>query len=386
VREIAFPPTITAIPAFAFYGCTELRRLVITAPNKIVIQPTAFERARTEVVLPINPGVSVLGLPPAQIGDPDPVIVDASRATDGIRVAPLVVESPTTATTLGGMAVAPEEFEADADGILWRRKSERVCAMRAVSRGARTPNDFWCAIQREVLLLRQVSGHPAIAGLVGFTPPFRDEDAYLYTQFAENGSLSNALYGGRHFTSTEKAKWAIGIALALQFCHTKGIVHCALNPENVMLDGNWEARLSNFSSAREVTDCCATANADQRYIAPEILRSGLARTEKLDIYSYGMILWELIMGVQPFAEYPFDDKDAFVKGVCDRHWRPRLQDVNEGTRSLLPQLWANDPKDRTTFQKVLEHFQRNDYRIFPDVDADVVGKYVKRIRTAEFSM
>ncbi|CAM8977439.1 unnamed protein product [Rhodiola kirilowii] len=121
------------------------------------------------------------------------------------------------------------------------------------------------------------------------------------------------LYGKRPFIFVSKARWsqfelgrqirvAVGTARAVAYLHEgcrDCIIHCDIKPENILLDSDFSAKVSDFGLAkligRDFSRIIATMRGTWGYVAPEWI-SGVAITTKADVYSYGMTLLELISG------------------------------------------------------------------------------------------
>lgn len=127
---------------------------------------------------------------------------------------------------------------------------------------------------------------------------------YLITEYLELGSLFDHLHKKQtHFG--EKAMMLIveDIALGMNYLHGRKVLHCDLKSSNVLVDQNWNVKLCDFGLSR------VKKNMDNKkqgkrigtphWMAPEIMR-GESYKEEADVYSFGMILWELLTGKIPY--------------------------------------------------------------------------------------
>lgn len=152
----------------------------------------------------------------------------------------------------------------------------------------------------------------------------------LVLEYADRGSLADVLFRGRGNNNNNKTSssldWkqrfsvALGVAKGLAYLHhecLEWIVHCNLKPENILLDQDLEPKIADFGlakllsrsgsgPARNVTPTRARGTVG--YIAPEWV-SGLPITAKADVYSYGVVLLELVSGTRVF--------DLVLKGEED---------------------------------------------------------------------
>ncbi|XP_021748135.1 G-type lectin S-receptor-like serine/threonine-protein kinase SD2-2 [Chenopodium quinoa] len=125
----------------------------------------------------------------------------------------------------------------------------------------------------------------------------------LVYEYMHNGPLSSYLKkDGQNMSWDVRFRVAIGTAKALAYLHEECrqcIIHCDIKPENILLDSDYTAKVSDFGLAkligRDFSRVLATMRGTWGYVAPEWI-SGVAITNKADVYSYGMTMLELIGG------------------------------------------------------------------------------------------
>ncbi|KAF6981725.1 hypothetical protein CFC21_000184 [Triticum aestivum] len=118
-----------------------------------------------------------------------------------------------------------------------------------------------------------------------------------------NGSLDGHLFKKRN-DATAVLNWntryqiALGLSYLHQSCH-KCIIHCDIKPGNILLDASFAPKVADFGLAafvgRDFSRVLTTIRGTAGYLAPEWL-SGVAITPKIDVYSFGMVLLEIISG------------------------------------------------------------------------------------------
>ncbi|GJV64045.1 serine/threonine receptor-like kinase NFP [Tanacetum coccineum] len=149
--------------------------------------------------------------------------------------------------------------------------------------------------------------HGNLVMLEGFCIDSNDANCYLVYEYLENGSLYTRL----HESKTERLSWrrrlriAIDIANGLQYIHEHTrpqVVHKDIKSSNILLDVQMRAKIANFGLAK--SGCNAITMhivGTQGYIAPEYLSDGVVST-KMDVFSYGVVLLELISGREAVDE------------------------------------------------------------------------------------
>ncbi|XP_052165357.1 G-type lectin S-receptor-like serine/threonine-protein kinase At2g19130 [Oryza glaberrima] len=144
--------------------------------------------------------------------------------------------------------------------------------------------------------------HVNLIRLLGFCSE-RSMKMLVY-EFMPNGSLDRYLFGSTPLTLSWKTRYqiALGIAKGLAYLHEKCrslIIHCDIKPENVLLGADFMPKIADFGLAkllgRDFSRVLTTMRGTIGYLAPEWI-SGTAITTKADVFSYGMMLFEIISG------------------------------------------------------------------------------------------
>lgn len=132
--------------------------------------------------------------------------------------------------------------------------------------------------------------------------------------------------------------------LGLQFLHTRGIVYRDLKLDNVLLDREGHVKIADFGMCklnvfdeRKATTFCGTPD----YIAPEILK-GWKYNQSVDWWSYGVLLYEMMIGQSPF--HGDDEDDLFHSIMNDTPHYPRW--LPKEAASMLSLLFIRNPKER----------------------------------------
>ncbi|XP_071732282.1 systemin receptor SR160-like [Rutidosis leptorrhynchoides] len=172
------------------------------------------------------------------------------------------------------------------------------------------------------------------------------EERLLVYEFMKYGSLDNVLLNrekiGIKLNWAARRKIAIGAARGLAFLHHNcipHIIHRDMKSSNVLIDENLEARVSDFGMARLVNAMethlsVSTLAGTPGYVPPEYYQSFRCST-KGDVYSYGVVLLELLTGKQPTDSPDFGDNN--LVGWVKQHAKLRISDVFD------PELLKEDP-------------------------------------------
>ena len=146
----------------------------------------------------------------------------------------------------------------------------------------------------------------------------------------------------------EAVAYAIEIARGLQAAHDRDIVHRDVKPQNVLLDEDGAARVTDFGIARSLTDHGLTADGrvlgTTDYVSPE-QALGHAVTPQSDIYSLGVVLYEMLIG-----DVPFHGENQVA--VAMRHVRDELPDVQ-----------ARRPEISSALASVVDHATAKDLEV-----------------------
>ena len=136
-----------------------------------------------------------------------------------------------------------------------------------------------------------------------------DGRPYLVMEYVGGGSLGEAIREGRAGDLRDKLRIARQIAVALEYVHSKGIVHRDVKPDNVRMDASGKVKLTDFGIAKadelSLTGAGFTVGTPY-YMAPEQVR-GRKPTPLVDVYGFGVLLYELVTGLRPFRGDTVDE-------------------------------------------------------------------------------
>lgn len=193
------------------------------------------------------------------------------------------------------------------------------------------------------------------------------EERLLVYEYMKFGSLESVLHEnkGSKLNWVSRKKIAIGSARGLAFLHHScipHIIHRDMKSSNVLLDENFEARVSDFGMARLVNALdthlsVSTLAGTPGYVPPEYYQS-FRCTTKGDVYSYGVILLELLSGKRPIGPFEFGDDNNLVG------WAKQLQKDKKLHEILDPELVSKDWSGAELYQCLKIAFECLDDRPF----------------------
>lgn len=210
--------------------------------------------------------------------------------------------------------------------------------------------------------------HPSIIKFIGFS--FTDfshkSHPVIISEYLINGSLSQIFIQKKDFliqSNFDLTKILIilyGIAAGMSFLHSKKIIHCDLKPENVLLDENCYPYIVDFGVSKDLRHDVENLATDSIYIAPEVLAHD-EFSEKADIYSYGIMLYQIIT-----KNYLFKDENV------DELIKKRLMKLSEDCNK-------EDPQERPTFDGIIYQLQNDSNFITKNVNFIEYKNYVNMI-------
>jgi serine/threonine protein kinase/WD40 repeat protein/predicted nucleic acid-binding Zn-ribbon protein len=225
--------------------------------------------------------------------------------------------------------------------------------------------------------------HPFIIPLFDF---WREPDsAYLVMRYLRGGSLRSKLKNG-DFGIDEILHYVENITSALSFAHRNGVVHRDLKPDNILLDAEGNAYLSDFGIARHIGRNPTSDNisGSVAYMSPDQLRNDTPAPQA-DIYSLGIMLYELFTG-----QYPYGELQTWQ--LVNVHLNDPLPNIVEANSDLpdevnqvLQKATEKDPSQRFTdarelWQALQRAFKRSSAPSFIDLDESAIVNPYKGLR------
>ena len=211
---------------------------------------------------------------------------------------------------------------------------------------------------QEVAIMRKVR-HKSVVQFIGACT--RPPNLCIVFVFMHGGSVYDYIHRqGGSFTTRRLLRVASDIASGMDYLHRSSIVHRDLKSANLLMDEHGDVKIGDFGVAR-VVDPIGVMTAETgtyRWMAPEVIEHS-PYTPKCDVYSYGIMIWELLTRSVPYAEQT--PLQAAV-GVVQNGLRPPIPaDCPESLRQILELTWRRNAEERPSFAELREMLQRAAY-------------------------
>ncbi|XP_060097990.1 mitogen-activated protein kinase kinase kinase 13 [Heteronotia binoei] len=176
----------------------------------------------------------------------------------------------------------------------------------------------------------------------------------IIMEYCAHGQLYEVLRAGRKITPQLLVDWSTGIASGMNYLHLHKIIHRDLKSPNVLVTHNDTVKISDFGTSKELSDKSTKMSfaGTVAWMAPEVIRNEPV-SEKVDIWSFGVVLWELLTGEIPYKDV---DSSAIIWGVGSNSLHlPVPSTCPDGFKLLMKQTWQSKPRNRPSFRQTLMH-------------------------------
>lgn len=225
---------------------------------------------------------------------------------------------------------------------------------------AANESSFLEATRREITILRRATGHSHIIELhdVFESTTF----IFLVLELCPHGELFDYLTS--LVTLSEKKTRHIMAQLldAVAFIHDHNVVHRDIKPENILLDENFNVKITDFGFATELPEgsflreLCGTPG----YLAPELLKASMYEGEagygrEVDVWACGVVMYTLLVGFPPFWHRK---QMVMLRSIMEGKYEfksPEWDDITDTAKDLIRSMLTVDPKKRITASQALQH-------------------------------
>ncbi|KAF8409923.1 hypothetical protein HHK36_002442 [Tetracentron sinense] len=207
--------------------------------------------------------------------------------------------------------------------------------------------------RREVIMLSKIK-HENFVTFIGASI---EPTMMIVTELLRGGSLQKYLWDIRPSCPDLQLSisFALDISRVMAHLHANGIIHRNLKPRNLLLtEDQKKLKLANFRLAREVEKMTTEAGT-YRYMAPEMYSPDTLQCagkkhydHKVDVYSFSMVLWELLTNCMPFK----GRNNIQIVYAVAKKVRPSVDNLPKDIGILLQSCWAEDPASRPEFMVI----------------------------------
>lgn len=177
-------------------------------------------------------------------------------------------------------------------------KGKIVC-LKVIEKSKLKEDNILEKFQRDVVILKRLS-HPNI---VAIYDTFEINDFYVIVmEYCRNGTLQEYMLSNKTIPDNEAIRMIRQIMNALSFLHKQGIAHGDITPENIALDDYLNPMLIDFALCHTPYKC-TTNNRSIFYMPPEVIMSTSYDRMIGDMWSIGVVLYEMVTGRNPFMEH-----------------------------------------------------------------------------------
>lgn len=230
------------------------------------------------------------------------------------------------------------------------RKLDRVVAIKILKREFNDDNNFIRKFKRESLAAASIS-HPNIVSIydVGSEESEYDKTHYIVMEYIDGKTLKEVINEEGRLNEKRALNYCVQIAEALKVAHSKNIVHRDIKSQNIMITKDDRVKVTDFGIARVADNSTVTATnaimGSVHYFSPEQAR-GAKVDNRSDIYSLGIVLYEMLTGKLPFdAENPVSVALMQVQSNMPIPSKSN-QNISQSVDSIVLKMTMKDPDER----------------------------------------
>jgi len=214
----------------------------------------------------------------------------------------------------------------------------------------------------------------------------RDNRPFMVTEFMSKGSLKHVLDDKQQqLPWALRHKFAKQIAKGMEYLHKANIVHRDLKSDNCLVNDELDAKVCDFGTSRFVTSALQPSEFDVEamgtesvalsatmttgvgtvlWMAPELFVMGTKYKQDIDVYSYGVIMWELLTREIPWSEITETQYIRFYSALStalENNQRPQIPpemvESHPEFVTLMQECWSTDPTARPKFDRVVKSLE-----------------------------
>ncbi|KAG6421171.1 hypothetical protein SASPL_117720 [Salvia splendens] len=232
------------------------------------------------------------------------------------------------------------------------------CFFGKPSEQERMRDDFW----NEAIKLADLH-HPNVVAFYGVVLDGPDGSVATVTEYMVNGSMRNALQrNDRILDKRKRLLIGMDVAFGMEYLHGKNIVHFDLKSDNLLVNLRDPHRPIckvgdlGLSKVKCQTLISGGVRGTLPWMAPELLNgSSSLVSEKVDVFSFGIVMWELLTGEEPYADLHYG---AIIGGIVSNTLRPHVPETcDPDWRALMERCWSSEPRERPNFTEIADELR-----------------------------
>uniref|UniRef100_A0A5B7BBL6 Protein kinase domain-containing protein n=1 Tax=Davidia involucrata TaxID=16924 RepID=A0A5B7BBL6_DAVIN len=233
------------------------------------------------------------------------------------------------------------------------KRIKKSCFTGRSSEQERLIIEFW----REAEILSKLH-HPNVLAFYGVVQDGPGGTLATVAEYMVDGSLRHVLLRkDRHLDRRRRLIIAMDAAFGMEYLHSKNIVHFDLKCDNLLVNLKDPSRpickVGDFglSKIKRNTLVSGGVRGTLPWMAPELLNGSSNKvSEKVDVFSFGIVLWEILTGEEPYANMHYG---AIIGGIVSNTLRPSIPSFCDPEwRRLMEQCWAPNPAARPSFTEI----------------------------------
>jgi serine/threonine protein kinase len=251
-----------------------------------------------------------------------------------------------------------EELGAGSFGTVYLGKWQHMDVAIKELASKRLPEKAQEEFEQESLVMKDLR-HDNIVLLYGVCV---DSKNCLIMQYCSNGSLYHLLQSRQEIALLKRIEWALEIAKGLSYLHNRKptILHRDLKSLNILIDKHLNAKIADFglSKVKISSSAASTLKGKMigtiRWMAPEIMEAetGTTYTKAADIYSYGMIAWELATRTIPYEEVA--KETLFMMKILQGKREELPPNTPPALTKVVTGCWKQNPQERLPLDAVIK--------------------------------
>ncbi|KAI5675467.1 hypothetical protein M9H77_06417 [Catharanthus roseus] len=229
-------------------------------------------------------------------------------------------------------------------------KNGQYVAIKIIDKNLILKNNLINQVQREIRTMKLLH-HPNIVRI--FEVIGTKTKIYIVMEYVTGGPLSDKLSYWTKFNETEARRQFQQLIDAIDHCHCKGVYHRDLKPQNLLLDSKGNVKVSDFGLSalrKQPGSLLSTACGSPSYVAPELLTQKAYEGAAADVWSCGVILFEILAGYLPFEDSNLSKlyRKIYRAEYTFPVWFP------EGAKKLISRILDPNPRTRITVAEIIE--------------------------------